>query len=99
MNKQYNAYYYTFEGTGCVEVDDILRLFADVGKCFHYTEDWRDKLDHLGGKSYIEAIQLQAVASAAVVKNLQGENKRLKEEVESLNAEVERLHTLLEAGY
>lgn len=38
----YSAYYYTFESTGCAEIDEILRQVAIAGKGAHHTEDWNE---------------------------------------------------------
>ena len=40
--RRLNAYYYSFEPTGCDAVDAVLEAVASAGKAFHHTEDWQD---------------------------------------------------------
>lgn len=35
-----NAYYYSFESTGCGPIDEILSAVANVGRAHHNTRDW-----------------------------------------------------------
>lgn len=47
MKRSLNAYYYSFDPTGCDEVDAILEAVARAGKAFHCTSDWQEA-DHTG---------------------------------------------------
>ena len=38
-----NAYYYSFEKTGVVEIDRILSAVAMAGKAYHETSQWDDE--------------------------------------------------------
>ena len=38
------AYYYSFESTGCEEIDRILSAVACAGKAFHHTDQWNDEI-------------------------------------------------------
>ncbi len=68
-----NAYYYSFEPTGCREIDIILSAVASAGKGFHNTADWQDecKVENYGpftGKNFNEAIQNAANEAARLWK-------------------------------
>lgn len=64
MRKMYNAYYYSFEATGNVEVDRILEAVAAAGKAAHNTDQWNDENDWDGGVSLADKIQNAANESA-----------------------------------
>lgn len=53
-----NAYYYSFEPTGVIEIDRVLSAVADAGKGCHHTADWSEY-------GYDTAIQELANAAAA----------------------------------
>ena len=40
--RRMNAYYYSFEPTGCDPVDEILSAVACAGKAYHHTDSWDD---------------------------------------------------------
>ena len=64
-----NAYYYSFEKTGVVEIDRILSAVAMAGKAGHGTDQWEDltyteELTYGGKISPIELIQEMANRAA-----------------------------------
>lgn len=61
-----NAYYYSFEPTGNLDVDRILSAVACAGKSYHHTEDWNTK--DSDGSTVIETIQNAANDAAEVNK-------------------------------
>lgn len=52
--ERFNAYYFSFDATGCKAIDNILSLVARAGKAYHNTSYWNDYED---GSSFIEQIQ------------------------------------------
>jgi hypothetical protein len=42
MWKGFYGYYYTFEPTGCDEIDEILKELALAGHSFHHTMYWQE---------------------------------------------------------
>ena len=58
-----NAYWYSFEKTGCREIDEILSAVAVAGKMYHNTEGWTDVWEH-DGLSQIDKIQNAANKAA-----------------------------------
>lgn len=77
-----SAYYYSFDGTGVPEVDEILKAVAHAGHSFHSTDQWSDQQTWLDGKSFAELIQETANASAAEIDRLRAENAELSERCE-----------------
>jgi hypothetical protein len=66
-----NAYYYSFEKTGVVEVDRILSAVAMAGKAYHGTGQWGDEtyteqLNYGGKITPVELIQEMANRAAKV---------------------------------
>lgn len=43
LNMRLDAYYYSFEATGVIEIDRILSAVATAGKHHHHTEDWGEE--------------------------------------------------------
>ena len=72
---QMNAYYYSFDRTGVVEIDRVLSAVAVAGKRFHHTEWWNDEDD--GRPSCQERIQAAANEAAVEVERLRAECSRL----------------------
>lgn len=70
-----NAYYFSFEPTGIVEIDRILSAVACAGKAFHNTEWWDDEpaLGDPDGRTYVGLIQQAANEAAAAIKEAKGE--------------------------
>ena len=52
-----NAYYYSFEPTGILEIDKILEAVAQAGKSYHNTDMWNEPSDYGDKKSCEERIQ------------------------------------------
>lgn len=67
------AYYYSFDSTGCDPIDKILSAVACAGKSFHHTDDWYEHAspqdDHTGGTP-IDWIQNAAIEAAAEIQSL-----------------------------
>ncbi len=63
-----NAYYYSFEPTGCYAVDKILSAVASAGKGFHNTEDWNDLMSD--GTTVVERIQEVANQTAYAIEKM-----------------------------
>jgi hypothetical protein len=64
-----NAYYYSFEKTGIVEIDRILSAVAMAGKAYHGTDQWEDEtyteqLSYGGKITPVELIQEMANRAA-----------------------------------
>lgn len=66
-----NAYYYSFEKTGVVEIDRILSAVAMAGKAYHGTDQWGDgtytyteQLTYGGKITPVELIQEMANRAA-----------------------------------
>lgn len=76
-DRNLDAYYYSFEPTGCDLVDAVLEQVARAGKAFHSTDDWNEK-DH-DGRSPVEKMQAAADASASAILALIAENERLEQ--------------------
>lgn len=56
--RRMDAYYYSFEKTGCGQIDEILSAVAKAGKAFHHTQYWGDEHEfNEGEKSFIDLIQ------------------------------------------
>lgn len=71
-----DAYYYSFDPTGCGLVDSVLSAVASAGKSFHMTEDWKET--RLDGTTPEGDIQRAAEQSAAVILALLAERGELK---------------------
>lgn len=84
-----DAYYYSFEPTGCDEVDAILEQVAQAGAGYHSTADWKDK--YADGSSPVSNMQRASEESAAQIKIIISERDQLK-------AENKRLAALLECA-
>lgn len=71
--RRMDAYYYSFDSTGCDPVDKILSAVACAGKAYHHTDDWYEHAspqdDHTGGTP-IDWIQNAAVEAAAEIERL-----------------------------
>lgn len=63
MKKTFDAYYYSFEATGCVAIDRVLREVAKAGKAYHHTE-WWNETDQYRPVSCRDEIQAAADLSA-----------------------------------
>ena len=57
-----SSYYYSFQPTGCIHIDQILSAVAVAGKRFHHTEYWEDTDE--GVPSCIDEIQKAANEAA-----------------------------------
>lgn len=77
-----DAYYYSFEPTGCGEVDAILEQVAQAGAGYHSTADWQDK--YADGSSPTSNMQRAAEESAAQINIIIAERDQLKAENEAL---------------
>ena len=62
-----SAYYYSFDSTGCTEIDDVLEAVALAGKMYHSTADWCYDADNPDRESPAECIERIAKRSAAAV--------------------------------
>ena len=62
------AYYYSFEPTGVIEIDRILSAVARAGKAFHNTEQWDE--DAYGKWKPVELIQTAANEAAKALEGL-----------------------------
>lgn len=68
------AYYYGFEPTGNLQIDNILKAVALAGKAFHNTADWNEKASYISeacqlqGDSPVEWIQRAAEQAARNLK-------------------------------
>lgn len=71
-----NAYYYSFNETGSLEIDGILSAVAVAGKAFHHTQNWSDEDSNYGDGSLIDLIQNKAIAAANQIASL---TERVKE--------------------
>ena len=71
--RRMEAYYYSFDSTGCDPVDKILGAVACAGKSFHHTDDWYEHAspqdDHTGGTP-IDWIQNAAIEAAGEIERL-----------------------------
>ena len=78
--RRMEAYYYSFDSTGCDPVDKILSAVACAGKAYHHTDDWYEQSspqdDHAGGTP-IDWIQNAAIEAAHEIKSLQKALERL----------------------
>ncbi len=63
-----NAYYYSFEPTGVIEIDRILEAVAMAGKAYHNTDGWRNT-SYEEGKTYVDLIQDRAKEAAERLKS------------------------------
>jgi len=64
-DRRLDAYFFSFEPTGVVEVDRILAAIARAGKAYHSTEMWDESSDYEDdGPSFIELIQSAANSAA-----------------------------------
>ena len=81
--RRMEAYYYSFDSTGCDPVDKILGAVACAGKAYHHTDDWYEHAsprdDHTGGTP-IDWIQNAAVEAAEEFKRLRAELTEWREE-------------------
>ncbi len=68
-SQNFRAYYYSFNPTGVVEIDDILLAVAAAGKACHNTDCWGDPvvLDDPFAPDYVDIIQEAADRAAKVV--------------------------------
>jgi hypothetical protein len=57
-----NAYFYSFQPTGVLEIDTILSAVATAGKAFHHTEEWNEPMGN--GETPVQTIQDAAVLAA-----------------------------------
>ena len=77
------AYYYSFDCTGCDPIDKILSAVACAGKAYHHTDDWYEHAsprdDHTGGTP-VDWIQNAAVEAAAEIERLRVELTEWREE-------------------
>ena len=64
-----DAYYYSFEETGCIEVDRVLSAVACAGKAYHHTEDWNNF--YHGVTSQVDHIQIAANKASERIKELE----------------------------
>ena len=64
-----DAYYYSFEETGCIEVDRVLSAVATAGKAYHNTDQWNETDD--GEPSQIDHIQDAACAATTRIQELE----------------------------
>ena len=66
-NKQrrMNAYYYSFEETGCDPIDDVLEAVARAGKAYHHTAQWSYPDFGLKPGEVCEAEKIQNAANAS----------------------------------
>lgn len=68
-----NAYYYSFQPTGCFEIDLILSAVARAGKAFHHTDSWGDDCplydERFKGRAPIDWIQNAAIDAAKAFHN------------------------------
>jgi hypothetical protein len=77
--QRFDAYYYSFEPTGCQEVDAILSAVAWAGKMYHCTEDWDEDNGPPGEPTEAARIQAAANESAAEVARLRAALKRAED--------------------
>lgn len=76
-----NAYYYSFNETGSLEIDGILSAVAVAGKAFHHTQNWSDEDSNYGDGSLIDLIQNKAIAAANQIASLTERVKELEDEI------------------
>lgn len=76
-----NAYYYSFDETGSLEIDGILSAVAVAGKAFHHTQNWADEDSNYGDGSLIDLIQNKANAAAKQISSLTERVKELEDEI------------------
>ncbi|WAG76990.1 hypothetical protein LMK08_16575 [Metapseudomonas furukawaii] len=76
-DRNLDAYYYSFDPTGCDLVDAVLEQVARAGKAFHCTSDWNE--DDFDGQSPVAKTQAAANASAQSILALIAENDRLRQ--------------------
>jgi len=101
------AYYYSFDSTGCDPVDKILSAVACAGKAYHHTDDWYEQSspqdDHTGGTP-VDWIQNAAIEAAAEIERLRDQiyesipkwqANELQREIEQLRSERKELRDLL----
>ena len=90
------AYYYSFDSTGCDPIDKILSAVACAGKAYHHTNDWNEHAsprdDHTGGTP-IDWIQNAAIEAAAEIQSLRDQiyESIPKWQANELQREIERL--------
>jgi len=70
--RRFCAHYYSFEATGCLEIDQILMAVARAGKRFHNTDAWDEKIMGSTDKTPVEEIQRAANFAAAAIRALGG---------------------------
>ena len=65
-DRQFAAYYYSFDPTGVEEIDMILAAIAWAGKAYHHTEWWNDEdvFDDVVNVTHIDVIQMMATRAA-----------------------------------
>lgn len=79
--KSFDAYYYSFDATGCEAIDRILEAVARAGKAYHHTEMWSECDLWWGEEPQEQCIEKQAIKSAKEVAAKDAEIDRLKAEV------------------
>lgn len=67
-SRNLDAYYFSFEPTGCDAIDAVLESVARAGKGYHNTADWQDRRDD--GSTALTDMQAAAEESAAIVQAL-----------------------------
>lgn len=76
-DRRFDAYYYSFDPTGCEPVDLILMAVARAGKLAHHTEDWGGQGDEAHWANYggspVDLIQAAAVSAADAVLKMAGD--------------------------
>jgi alpha-mannosidase len=93
-----DAYYYSFERTGVLEIDLILSAVAWAGKAQHSTEEWTENA-YGGNTSPVEWIQIAANDAAKQWKETHykiktNERNRIRGELSKLLREVEEKQSL-----
>lgn len=64
-DRRFDAYYYSFEPTGCEPVDLILMAVARAGKLAHHTDTWQNDQYHWSHYGGTPADLIQAAAESA----------------------------------
>ena len=78
-----DAYYYSFEETGCLDIDKILSAVATAGKAHHHTDEWNDTDD--GEPSQIDYIQDAACGAAERIIELESVMRNFRTEITLAN--------------
>ena len=89
------SYYFSFESTGCDEVDSILESVCSAGHASHHTDGWDDQ-KHGDERTHIEIIQARADLVSMLIGVKIAEISKLNTIIENLQERIEDLEDQIE---